>query len=434
MPQDFTKASLAETLQVLTRVIGPTFAKGVIIRRPSMEHSAARFGLDSRAIATLQRLRDAHGGRAVLLNLPVRPHLVLLDPADVDHVLQRSPDPFATATREKRAALNHLEPGNVLISGAPRRAQLRPLHEAALATAERVHPLAARCTALVEAEFGAVAGHMPGSEWGWEDFSTAWFRIVRRLVLGDAARNDEAFTALLDRVRGRANWAYFLRQNRALREELLRRIGTYQANADPGSLAARMPRDEAIEPASQITQWLFAFDPAGMATFRTLALLALHPHIASQARAEAAAGHGDRPFTRRCFLESLRLWPTTPAILREATTDVAWGGTRLEKGTGILIFTPFFHRDRARFTDADRMNPDIWLSGDSLPLQGLVPFSAGPGLCPAHNLVPLLASLAIGFFLSRSQLSLVGPRMDPERLPGTLDHRAIRLAQTQTSA
>jgi hypothetical protein len=48
-----------------------------------------------------------------------------------------------------------------------------------------------------------------------------------------------------------------------------------------------MPADARYEPSSQIAQWLFAFDPAGMTTFRTLALLACHRQFADRAREEA---------------------------------------------------------------------------------------------------------------------------------------------------
>jgi hypothetical protein len=417
-------ASTLDTLKVISRVVLPTFGKGVLIRRPLMEAAAQRLGLDTRAVKTLQRLRWKYGPQPLSLAIPFRPHVVLLDPADVDLVLARSPDPFATDTREKRSALDHLEPGNVLISRPHERPPLRAVHEEALATSARHHPFADRFRAVIDEEFGALFKHGPeNGELGWDRFSTAWFRIVRRLVLGDSARHDEALTEEVNGLRGRANWAFLLRHDESRVRAFHQHLRLYLDAAEAGSLVSRVPRDPALHPEAQVTQWLFAFDPAGMATFRTLALLAAHPEELARARAEAVSDGLERPFTRTCFLESLRLWPTTPAILRELTEDVG----QLRKGTGVIIFTPFLHRDDERLSFAHRLEPSIWNGGNALPAQGLVPFSAGPVVCPAHNLVPLVATLAIGAILSRAAVKLDHPRLDPNALPGTLDHFEIRL-------
>jgi cytochrome P450 len=132
---------------------------------------------------------------------------------------------------------------------------------------------------------------------------------------------------------------------------------------------------------------------------------------------------------RRCVLEALRLWPTTPVILREATEDISWNGCRVRKGTGIIIFTPFFGRDDETLDFANKMSPDIWegSQNDALAEFGIVPFSGGPAICPAHNLVPLLACLAISTVIAEKDLSLIAPRLEPQQLPGTLDHFEIRL-------
>jgi cytochrome P450 len=43
-------------------------------------------------------------------------------------------------------------------------------------------------------------------------------------------------------------------------------------------------------------------------------------------------------------LESLRLWPTTPTILRQTTAETRWNRDSTPAGTVVLIFAPFFHR------------------------------------------------------------------------------------------
>jgi cytochrome P450 len=213
----------------------------------------------------------------------------------------------------------------------------------------------------------------------------------------------------------------------------------YLTDPEKDSLVSMMPADARYEPSSQIAQWLFAFDPAGMTTFRTLALLACHRQFADRARKEALKNRVPEEvrhsFIRRCVLESLRLWPTTPAILREVTEDVQWNDCLTDRGTGIIIFTPFFCRDDEKFDFAHKMSPDIWQRSQNGALAelGIIPFSNGPAICPAHNLVPLPACLVISAVLAERELSLIAPKLDPERLPGTLNHFEIRIAAAELS-
>ena len=62
-----------------------------------------------------------------------------------------------------------------------------------------------------------------------------------------------------------------------------------------------------------------------------------------------------------------------------------------------------------------------------MPTVGFVPFSAGAAICPAHNLVPAIASFAIGALLSAADITLLQPSLTVDDLPGTLNHFDIRL-------
>jgi cytochrome P450 len=113
--------------------------------------------------------------------------------------------------------------------------------------------------------------------------------------------------------------------------------------------------------------------------------------------------------------------------LRERTEDHIIGGQAIKKGTGIILFAPFFHRDDERLDIANRMSPPTWFDTESKPSEGLVPFSGGAAICPAHNLVPMVASLAIGAILTKATIGLVEPPLDPEQLPGSLNHFEIKI-------
>lgn len=419
-------------LGVVLDVVAPTVAKGVIIRRPRMVALAERLNLDQRAVRRVQRLRDRHGAGPLLLPIPALPYALILSPGHVRRVLDQTPEPFATASREKRAALSHFEPEGVLISHGPVRADRRRFNDDALESDRPVHELGNTFLAAVHEEVATLlAGLGERGTLHWEQFVAAWFRLVRRVVLGDGARDDHELTDMLAALRSDANWAFLRPKRRGLRQRFLDRLQSHLARAEAGSLAgmiAHIPASAETHPEQQVPQWLFAFDAAAIATFRALALLATHPE--KQERARAELGGDERPFLRACVLESPRLWPTTPMLLRQSTRVTAWDGGTMPARTGILIFEPFFHRDDVRLPFADRFTPELWL-GDTPPESWpLIPFSAGPAICPGRNLVLLLASAFLAELLDGRQVRLLPPaRLSPERpLPATLNHVALRFA------
>jgi hypothetical protein len=128
---------------------------------------------------------------------------------------------------------------------------------------------------------------------------------VRRIVLGDGARDDHELTDLLGDLRAKANWSFLRPTDRRTRERFLRRLADHVARAEPGSLAAMMaatPTTSVTEPVQQVPQWLFAFEPAGMAAFRALALIDAHPSWSAQVREDLAgrdlAGPQELPSAR----------------------------------------------------------------------------------------------------------------------------------------
>jgi cytochrome P450 len=410
------RASLGDTARIATAVLLPIMARGVIVRRPRVLALLARFDADRRAVRLLGRLAGRYGADPLLLRLPGRSVAVALDPADAQRVLAESPEPFAPATREKRASLAHFQPGGVLISRGRARDERRRFTEAVLETGHATHHLADQLREIIDAETRT----LDTGTLGWDEFTTMWWRIVRRLVLGDAARDDSEITDLLRSLRKDANWAYLKPRRSGVRHLFQARLRHYLAAAEPGSLAeviAHLPASGDVRPDQQVPHWLFAFDAAGMVSLRTVALLAAHPHEAERAGADAAR-------LRACVLESARLWPTTPAILRETSRPTDWHGHTLPEGTTVLVLTPFLHRDERTLPYADTFAPDIWLDGRAQHgAVALVPFSAGPGQCPGEDLVLLTTSILLAALLDRFDIRADGTgRLDPARpLPGTLD-------------
>lgn len=65
--------------------------------------------------------------------------------------------------------------------------------------------------------------------------------------------------------------------------------------------------------------------------------------------------------------------------------------------------------------------------GDVDLVNALLPFSGGPAVCLAHNLVPMVGSLGMEGLLKTGRVGLVKPVIDPEKLSGTSDHTEVEL-------
>jgi len=436
-------ASVEDTFGVMSEVVLPTVAKGVIIRRPRVVAVAEHLELDRRAVRRMQKMRNRYGPGPVLLRVPVRNQAMILDPGHVRYVLDNSPEPFSTASSEKRAALSHFEPKGALISDPPERTDRRRFNEQVLQSDSPVHRMSEAFVPVVEEEAIHLLQDVRRRRGllRWNEFFDAWMRVVRRVVFGDGARDDEELTEMIEQLRSDGNWAFLKPRREGLRERFFERMNGYMMRAEPGSLAsmvARTPKTDDTAPLHQIPQWLFAFDPAGMTTFRALALLATHPDHADEARGEIEALGGTHghplPFLRACVLESLRLWPTTPMVLRQTRAETHWENGVMPAGTGVMIFAPFFHRDDEELPYADRFEPGVWLEqgkrDQAHPPRDwpLIPFSGGPGICPGRNLVLLLTTTMLAALIRDRDVRLRPPmRLREDRaLPGTLNNYALR--------
>lgn len=430
--ESVTTASVSDALLVFSDVIVPTLGKGVIVRRPAMVAMAERFGFDTRAVKRLQRLRAKYGSGTLILPVPGRRQAVVLGPSHARRILDETPRPFSPASKEKTSALAHFEPRVSLVSTPPERQERRRFNGKVLEEDCPVHSLADDILRKVGEETRTLMENLSG-ELDWEEFATSWYRIVRRIVLGDKAANDDTLTDMLAQLRQAGNWVFLHSKKDRLNRRFHARLDAHLRRAEPGSVAARIATlspSGANSASDQVAHYLFAFDPGGMATFRTLALLAAHD--AERARAveeiETAGEDGwkDLPFLRACYLESLRLWPTTPAIFRETVEDVRMGEGTIPKGTNILIFAPYFHRDDETLDHAHRFVPDLWMDGKADDGWPLVPFSGGPGICPARHFVPMIGSAAIAAILAQSEIAMKQPRMSADQpLPGTLDNYTL---------
>ncbi|MBO0681475.1 cytochrome P450 [Mycolicibacterium sp. S2-37] len=428
----------ARAVATLVDLGSASIAAGVIARRRPAVRALETVQADARAVRRMRQLREEFGAGPVELVLPGRRMVVVLDPDDVGRVLAGAPDPFHPANREKRKALEWFQPNGVLISQGPIRRQRRDLNDSALDSDSEMHRLAGAFAHVVTSEARELVEAVSArGTMDADEFMAAWWRIVRRVALGDRARDDEEITDALLRLRRAGNWSFLSLPHHRKRAKFLERLYDYVEDPQVGTLAAAVadvPARGAVDPVGQMPQWLFAFDAAGMAQLRALAALATHP--AEVARAIEDAAEPDqlrlRPFLRASVLESVRLWPTTPTILRDTTADTTWrdGAVTIEKGAGLMIVTPAFHRDPELLPFANDFVPDIWLDGRAQTYPQLVPFSAGPAECPGRNLVLFATSTLLANLLSALDFRLSStPQLSPEEpLPVTLNQYGVEFA------
>lgn len=419
------EASVLDSAKVAVAVVAPMLAQGVIRRRPRVVRLVQRLDLERRAGDVMRRLRARYGDGPLHLRIPGRSFALVLSTADVERILRGTPEPFTPATVEKRAALRHFQPDGVLVTRGARRTPRRVFNERVLETHAPMHRQADAIMATIRDEVGRAG---LGGTLDWTAFSTVFARIVRRVTLGDAARDDERLTGELDRLRDAANWAYLRPRQEGLRQRFQRRVDAYVAKAAPGSLAGMMaaiPAAPGVDPAGQVPHWLFAFDAAAITAYRALALLGSDPGRAGTAAREALGADPERPFLRACVQETVRLWPTTLTVLRESTGPTEWGGRTLPEKTSFLIMSGFFHRDPDAMHQADAFAPEAWLSGAGRRSWSVFPFSAGPAECPGRDLVLLITTTVLAELLRHDRFDTVPPLREP--LPKTLDHTALRL-------
>jgi cytochrome P450 len=425
-------ASLLENARFNALVVVPNALQGIFRRRRAAVAVATRADVDGRAVGLLRGMRRSYGGGPVWVRVISDRALLLLSRADVVRVLEGSPHPFAADPEAKRKGMSHFQPHALTISRGDEWRSRRRFTEAVLDTGRSHHRLEERfarvCREETDAVIAATAVHAGRLDWdGWQG---GFQRLVRRVVLGDRARDDEAVTGLLAEMMSAANSLPGEPSERL--GELEAKLEGYLAEPEEGSLCALVaeaPQDAQTDPAGQLPHWLFAsHDTLAINCFRALALIASHPRQRERAVAESVAG-AELGYLGACLQEAMRLWPTTPMLSRETLDDVAWDGTSVPGGSQVVIVNTFMHRDPDRHAFADRFVPEEWLDGDAAEDWSFNHFSHGPQGCPGAGLAIYWGEQVLARVLSECRVRLDNPSLDPLKpLPHMLDFFSIRFA------
>jgi cytochrome P450 len=430
MAGELPHASTIEGVRFTAQVLLPQLVQGLFRRRPRAVAIATKLDVDRHAVDLIGGLRRKHGPGPIWVRAGKDEALLVLSADDVRRVLEGAPEPFAADPEAKRQGMSHFQPDALTISRGEAWRNRRRFHEALLDTGKPLHRLEERVSAVASEETGGLL-ESAYPELRWDPFYRTLRRITRRVVLGDAARDDEAVTDLLAKLMDEAN-------NRPKERSesfapFAARIREYVSAAEEGSLLGLVreaPSDEQTRVEGQVPHWLFAMgETLAINAFRALALLASHPPQC--ARVEEELRTVDRvaelEYLEACLQEAMRLWPTTPLLSREAVEDVPWNGAVVPAGTQVLISNVFNHRDPETHDFADRFAPEAWIEGNAAQDWSFNHFSHGPQGCPGAGLALFVGKAALAVVLAQRRVTLVEPRLDPARpLPHMLDFFSLR--------
>ncbi len=428
---DFKHASVIDGVRFTAQVGIPNVAQGLFRKREAVVTVVGKLPAEHLAYRLVEGLARKYGPDPFWVRVGAEETLLLTHPEDIHTVLGGSPSPFAADPEAKRKGMAAFQPDALTISRGDVWAKRRAFADAVLKPGSAAHPMARHFAALaVETADKALAG---GAALRFDELNAAFQRLTRRVVFGDEAADDEELTAQLgalmaagNKMPGKPADGY---------EEFHARIASYVDRPDENALTGMIgaaQADAQTDVPGQLIHWLFAMgDTLPTNLFRALALLATHPDALQRVRDEI----GTRKLTTvktvtgstylaGCILEAMRLWPTTALFGRVQAEDFRWkNGQKTPAGTPLLIHNLFNHRNRSRFSYADRFAPEEWSEGSAGSDWSFNFFSHGPQGCPGAGLSIFLGQAFLGQLITQAEPKLAaGPRLRRnQRLPYAFD-------------
>lgn len=422
-------ASLWENLGFNLGTVIPIALQGTFTRRRFWVTLWGKILSDPGSVRRIHRMRRKYASDYLFVRLGTTRTLLVLDPDGIGRVLDRSPDVYGPPA-PKREGMAHFQPDAVTVSVDGAWQERRRFNAEVLDASESPHHMGQGFLRVVREEINA---RPPRT---WDDFDRLFARITRRVIFGSAARDDTTVTDLLRTLMRESNSSRGRKRQSASFEPFYDRIRHYLEAAEPGSLAAlsgEVPSGPETRVAGQIPHWMFAmWETLGTNTARALALIVAHPEASARVRAELAGGDVTTArgverlaYLGGCLQEAMRLWPTTPMLLRETLAGDTLGDAPIPAGTQVLILNSFNHRDRDRVAHPDTFAPESWADGSPSPLFNHL--SNGPQDCVGRHLAVFLGKAVLATLLDRFDYRLLRPRLDPGKpLPYSYNYFKLR--------
>lgn len=174
-----------------------------------------------------------------------------------------------------------------------------------------------------------------------------------------------------------------------------------------GRMDRRQMRDEAM------TLFLAGHETTAVLMVWSWYALASNPDVERQLHEELDEVLGGRTptfddlprlaYTRMLIDETLRLYPPTFIMAREANTDDEIGGYTIPADAGILLSPYLMHRDAEYWENPEQFDPLRFLPERSLdrPRFAYVPFGGGPRMCIGNSFALMEAQLILATVAQR---------------------------------
>jgi cytochrome P450 len=439
MAIEVKKISLWDTLRLQLFVSIPAFFLGLVAANRWVLAYVARHGAGRATMHFFRDLRDKYGCDHLWAWFPgwfpVRRTLLVLAPETIEAVLlsdANAADPFL-----KKRALSRFIPDALVISSGDEWRDRRNFNEKALYTGT-LHPHHDAFKRIAFREAEQLRGERP-DELRWVDFQSLGERISHQVILGSGEIKPELTAQLARMVR----WSNVLLRHGPSFSAFYQQIERYLTRKEPAASTACLMHDssallengsarETTRVPTQIGFWFFVLkDALELHVARTLALIASHPEVQTKARQEVRAAGTltveaieGLHYLEACLREQLRLWTPVPMLLRRATKAFSLRDEiPIEAEQQILIHAGFYHRDARYFgAYADTFLPDA----TAYEFPTVYFFSAHRQSCAGRSLVTFLLKATLASLLGRFRFELLGPTIEPGRIPYLYDHFSVR--------
>lgn len=414
----------------------PVYLEGLFTRSRFWVTVNAALRVHGLTVPWVSWLRKRYRSPYLYLRVLRNKTLLVLDQEGIQRILDHSPAIYADP-EPKRRGMSRFQPGAVTISRGDTWVDRRRFNSGVLATGDAVHPLAGQFLQIVRDECESMCQVAPRHQ-SWKHFARLFERLTLQIIFGRTAVDDVYLTRTLTRLMRNANRARFLPPRRRLLAEYQHAIAGYLRWPQPGSLAAlchQFPATEGTRIESQLTHWIFAMhETLATNTVRALALIAAHPDVYQRLQPELNSADLSQPATLDaqsylggCLQEAMRLWPTTPLLVRETTTADRLGGETIPARSQVLILNSFNHRDRQLHDAADKFAPERW---QHTPVSyRFNHLSNGTQHCAGKDLALFLGKAVLASLLQQRRYTLLKPHLDSSRrLPHAMNYFRTRFA------
>lgn len=190
-------------------------------------------------------------------------------------------------------------------------------------------------------------------------------------------------------------------------------IYPFDSDNGEGILTDEQIRDEAL------TLFLTSFDTTSVALAWTWYLLSQNPEVEKefhdeldrtlQGREATASDVNQLQFTRMVFTESMRIFPPSYVIPRQATEDFSIDQYTIPRGSIVLMSPYLIHHDPRFHSDPESFNPRSWdeNSRNKISRFEYFPFSGGPRMCIGEPFAWIQGILALATVGQSWKLRLV---------------------------